>query len=112
MKHKLVNQLLTACSVAARQRHMPDVADVIKQVAVLVNSVYTLDDEQVLASIKKVVSKFEAELVAGGTVTAQDLVMETAEPVAAVEDEVVPLEDVDEPDDLFGFDEFDETGNG
>ena len=95
--HQAVNQLLTAVSVVIKQRHLPELAEVVKQAGVLVNSVHTLSLDVIDEKLAKLVKDFEAKIVAGGEVSAQDLVMEVAEPAAAEEEDFTPLPDeVDE----------------
>jgi hypothetical protein len=96
--HQAINQLLTCVSVAIKQRHLPDLAEVVKQAGTLVNSVHTTSLEIIDEKIVKLVKDFEAKIVAGGEITAQDLVMAGVEPVVADEEEdFTPLPDeVDE----------------
>lgn len=91
---KLLNRLLTNCAVVAQQRHLPDVHDVLKAAAVLAGQEHLRDVE---ADLLKVVQDFEAKLVAGEAVTAEDLPnipppveanpAETFEPLPDVTDE-------------------------
>lgn len=89
--HQAVNQLLTAVSVAIKQRHLPELAAVVKQAGVLINSVHTMTLEEIDEKVAQLVKDFEAKLVAGSEVTEQDLVMESAEPAVVEEEDFTPL---------------------
>jgi hypothetical protein len=85
-------------SVVIKERHLPELAEVVKQAGTLVNSVHTMSLEKIDEKLAKLVKDFEAKIVGGGEVTAQDLVMAGVEPVAVDEEEdFTPLPDeVDE----------------
>lgn len=96
--HQAINQLLTCVSVVIKERHLPELTEVVKQAGTLVNSVHTTSLELIDEKVAKLVKDFEAKIVGDGEVTAQDLVMAGVEPVAVDEEEdFTPLPDeVDE----------------
>lgn len=89
---QLINQLLTAMAYVIRQRHLPELADTIKQASVLVQSLRGTPQDIVDEKLAKLVKAFEAKLAMNGEVTAQDLVMETAKPLVE-EMDFTPLPD-------------------
>lgn len=91
--HQAINQLLSGLSVVIRQRHLPDLADVCKQAAVLVNSIHTTSLEAIDEKVAKLIKDFEAKIVASGDVSAQDLVMAVAEPAISEDEDFTPLPD-------------------
>jgi len=102
--HQAVNQLLTAVAAVVRQRHLPELADTIKQAGVLVNSVHTMSLEVIDEKLAKLVKDFEAKIVGGGDVSAQDLIMEVAEPAVSEDEDFTPLPDEVEEATLDVFD--------
>lgn len=107
--HQFLNQLLTCVAYAVKQRHLPDLAEVIKEAATLINSVHTQTSEQIEEGLQKIVKNFEAKLVSGGEVTPQDLIMDSAEPQEEVpEEDFAPLPDAVEVKDLAADQELEE----
>jgi hypothetical protein len=107
---KTLNRLLVNCAYVANQRHLPDVAEVLKQAAVLVGQENLRDVADELDAVCK---GFEAKMVAGETVTAEDLPnipppaepdpAETFDPLPdATEEATTPEAETAEDDDFLG----------
>lgn len=105
---KHLNRLLTNCAYLCNKRHLPDVAEVLKQAAVLAGQDYLRDVTDDLEELNKA---FEAKITAGENVTADDLPVipppaepdpeETFEPLPDVTDEVVEEAPAEEDEDDF-----------
>jgi hypothetical protein len=67
---KSLNRLLRNCAAVAEQRHLPDVAEILKQAAALAGVEHLRD---VGTQLDELVKGFEAKLVAGEEVSAADL---------------------------------------
>jgi len=92
--HQFLNQLLTAISVLIRKRMMNELADIVKDAAILVSQVHSRLPEAVEADLERLVKEFTAKLAANQEVSLEDLIAASAPPVEADPNETfTPLPD-------------------
>ena len=92
--HQFLNELLTGVSVLIRKRMMPELADVVKDAAILMNQVRTRLPDAVEADLERLVKEFTAKVTAGDDVSLEDLIAAAAPPVEADPNETfTPLPD-------------------
>jgi hypothetical protein len=92
--HQFLNELLTGVSVLIRKRMMPELADIVKDAAILMNQIRTRLPDAVEADLERLVKEFTAKVAAGDEVSLEELIAAARPPVKADPNETfTPLPD-------------------